>query len=132
MPEVLEFEVPLPPAEASPNLHTSRLARIRALAGYRQLVARLARQALAGRRWDAGRRQRLSLCFRLGRGSSRGDGCYRPGDPDNAAAAAKPLIDGLVDAGLIEDDCWRWLELGAVTAEEGGDPGVAVRLEAAE
>lgn len=73
MPEMFELTVPLPPIEASPNLHVSRLARIRALAGYRQLTALLARQGLAGRAWDASRRQRLSLRFRLGRGRPLGD-----------------------------------------------------------
>lgn len=128
MSDVLELVVPLPPIEASPNLHSSRLARMRALTEYRQLVGLLARQRIpAG--WDPTRRQRLSLRFVLGHGRRAGDGCYRPSDPDNAVAAAKPLIDGLIDAGLLEDDSWHYLELGAVTAEDGGEPGVVVRLE---
>lgn len=129
MRDVLEFEVPLPPAEASPNLRASRLARMRALAGYRWLVGALARQALERSSWPIAPRVCLSLTYRLAGGR---DGFYRPNDPDNALAAAKPLIDGLSDAGLIEDDSWRWLEIGRIAADPDGGPGVLIRAEVLE
>lgn len=31
-------------------------------------------------------------------------------DPDNVSGYAKPLIDGLVDAGVIPDDSWRHVD----------------------
>lgn len=129
MADVLEIELPLPPREASPNNHASRLARRRALAGYRWLVGALARQALERSSWPIAPRVRLSLTYRLAGGR---DGFYRPNDPANALAAAKPLIDGLSDAGLIEDDSWRWLEIGSIRCDRDAGPGVLVQLEVIE
>jgi hypothetical protein len=72
---------------------------------------------------------RLSLTFRLRGGA---DGHYRPNDPDNALAACKPLLDGLVDAGAIVDDSWRWLEIGSIRCDRDAGPGMLVRLEVIE
>lgn len=129
MADVLELQLPLPPREASPNNHASRLARMRALAGYRWLVGALARQALERSSWPIAPRVRLSLTYRLAGGR---DGFYRPNDPDNALAACKPLLDGLVDAGVIVDDSWRWLEIGSIRCDRDAGPGVLVQLEVIE
>jgi hypothetical protein len=129
MADVLEIELPLPPQEASPNNHASRLARIRAIAAYRQLVALIASRRATAPGWCSGHPVRMSLTFQL-RGSA--DGHYRPSDPDNALAACKGLIDGLVDAGLIVDDSWRWLEIGSIRCDRDAGPGVLVQLEVIE
>jgi hypothetical protein len=42
-------------------------------------------------------------------------------DALNAAAAMKPAIDGVVDAGLIVDDKWANLKPGSIDAEFGSD-----------
>jgi len=129
MADVLEIELPLPPREASPNNHSSRLARMRAIGGYRAAVGVIARQAAATAGWRGDRPVRMSLTFRLRGGA---DGHYRPGDPDNALAACKPLLDGLVDAGVIVDDSWLWLEIGSIRCDRDAGPGVLVQLEVIE
>lgn len=37
---------------------------------------------------------------------------YKPRDSMNAIAAMKPMIDGMVDAGIIPDDSANWLSWG--------------------
>jgi hypothetical protein len=36
-------------------------------------------------------------------------------DAANYIQACKPYIDGIVDSGLIVDDCWERLSIGGVT-----------------
>lgn len=37
-------------------------------------------------------------------------------DTFNAVSSIKPYIDGIVDAGVLPDDCWTIMEIGAVTS----------------
>lgn len=44
-------------------------------------------------------------------------------DPDNLAGALKPVLDGLVDAGVIPDDSWQHVA-GVALAIENPDPSL--------
>jgi hypothetical protein len=49
----------------------------------------------------------------------------------NAIAALKPAIDGMVDAGVIPDDSARWLEWGGfklTRVKNGNPPGVHFKV----
>lgn len=39
---------------------------------------------------------------------------YKPRDVQNAIAALKPAIDGMVDAGVVPDDSYKWVSWGKV------------------
>ena len=52
-------------------------------------------------------------------------------DPDNDAARVKPIIDGIVAAGVIPTDTYRYVEWGGV-AERRGAPGVELVIAEVE
>ena len=60
---------------------------------------------------------------------------YRPrlgvADPRNDQARLKVIEDGLVDAGIVPNDTYRYVEVGAIR-EERGAPGVLLVVEALE
>lgn len=63
-------------------------------------------------------------CPRSGQG-------YMPRDTMNAIAAMKPMIDAMVDVGIIPDDSAKWLEWGSVKLtriENGEAPGVRITV----
>lgn len=60
----------------------------------------------------------VSLAFFLGSNRRR--------DILNLANGCKPIIDGLVDAGLIPDDDWKVMKIGSITCELDKD---AARVE---
>ena len=121
----LAFEVPLPPADCSPNgyKHWRRVSK--AKREYRQAVqlAALWKSPVC----DAPERVRVSLVF--GIKGARNAGLYAPRDANNAVAAFKAGFDGIVDAGLAIDDSARHMALGSVeiTSEDG--PWVRVIIE---
>lgn len=47
----------------------------------------------------------------------QGSGFYRPDDPGNACYALKAAIDGIKDAGLIEDDSYKYVALLTTSVE---------------
>lgn len=49
-------------------------------------------------------------------------------DPDNDRARLKPLIDGLVLAGVVPNDNYRYVDLGSCT-EERGPSGLRLIVE---
>lgn len=56
---------------------------------------------------------------------------YKPRDIQNAIAALKPAIDGMVDAGVLPDDSAHWLEWGPVIlrrTKDGNAPGVHITV----
>lgn len=116
----LVIELPLPPAELSPNARVHHFARARAAADTRTDAAYTAMRALddagfrAPPRW---RRARVTYVWRTRRGAHP--------DPDNAIARCKPVLDGLVDAGVLEND--RWIEIGM--RFERGPPALRVCVE---
>lgn len=40
-------------------------------------------------------------------------------DPDGCVAALKPVLDGIVDAGILKDDSWRTLDGLSIRHEDG-------------
>jgi hypothetical protein len=127
---ILEFTVPLPPRDLSPNrtrnTHWSRKSS--AVSDYRQLVAIHARNATPSA-WETPATARVSLIFGL-KNTDQGDrACYHPKDADNALASFKAGIDGMVDSGLLESDRWENLEIGLVRASKVSPAGVYVTLE---
>lgn len=94
---------------------------------YREAVG-LAAQAARPRGWVAPQLARVSLCFGTRRVKGGDDG-YRPLDVPNAVSAFKGGFDGIVDAGLLADDSYRYMELGAVTIDPRLGPGVVVVVE---
>lgn len=130
-PEVasLTFKVDLPPAEVSPNGRFHRREKARAIADYRKVVGFLAASEVHTLRWVAPAKVRLSLLWGLKDGRKGGGWFYHPRDADNAVAAAKALIDGLRDAGVIRDDNWASLKLGDVDATTEEGPWVRVTVE---
>lgn len=92
---MITLRLPIPPPACHPNKRPTRYDKIRAVREYRFSVALEARQVadppllqLAG----------VALDFHLS------DGRTLRSDPDNLIAWAKPLYDGLTDAGVFGDD----------------------------
>lgn len=59
------------------------------------------------------------------------DRFYRPMDTPNAVSACKPVFDGLVDAGVLEDDDWLHMTLGTfriVPVHRLQDEGIMVSV----
>lgn len=60
---------------------------------------------------------------------------YLPDDPSNAAYALKAAVDGIVDAGLLPDDSWKYIRILSTsvtrvpTREEEGVNIVITELE---
>lgn len=121
------FQVPLPPRELSPNGREHWATKGRATAGYREYVGWEAQQARKRARLvEQLPRVRISLVFCTKEAKGR---FYQPRDIGNGVAAFKAGFDGIVDAGWMQDDSRKFLELGRVeiTAERG--PFVEVRIE---
>ena len=55
---------------------------------------------------------------------------YAPRDIQNAIAAMKPMIDGMVDAGVVADDSDKWLRWGEFRFNRSSDvePGVVINV----
>jgi len=128
---VVEFQVPLPPRELSSNGahgHWSTTSKARkdyrsdTMLSYIDSFHRLAHSPMV--------RAKLSLVFCTK--GSRKVGLYGPQDEANAVYAAKSLIDGLVDAGLIEGDDHKRLTLESCRIDNTRGPFVRVRLESTE
>jgi hypothetical protein len=47
----------------------------------------------------------------------------------NAIIALKPCIDGLIDAGVIQDDSYQFLEWGSTEIVKGKVPQVIIVVE---
>jgi hypothetical protein len=54
---------------------------------------------------------------------------YSPRDVQNAIIALKPCIDGLIDAGVIQDDSYQFLEWGSTEIVKGKVPQVIIVVE---
>lgn len=56
----------------------------------------------------------------------------RPRDPDNLSGASKPIIDGLVDGGLLPDDSFRHVAChSSRIIPRPNNPGWTVHVEEA-
>lgn len=131
MSGALRIQVNLPPRELSPNggnatAHWSTIAGARK--EYRFAVKVQALNALRLARWQRPERVRVSLLWCTA-GRPRGVGLYAPRDAGNAVAAFKPGFDGLVDAGVMDDDDWAHMWLGDVNLDPASGPFVVVTIE---
>ena len=126
----LTFEVDLPPHSWSPNSRAHWRRKHGDGASYKHAVAILAMQAtrLAGIAPYALDPGRISLEF--GTQFSRGKKLYSPRDCDNAIAAFKYGMDGLVAGGIFRDDSAEHVELGQVTINRRSGPFVRITVEA--
>ena len=132
MTEVLRFSVPtLPKVALSPNGAKGGHWGARAKAAYelRDAVRKCAQSALVGR--SGFERAAVGVEYRIA-SKRRQDGCYRPRDLPNMVSSLKPLYDGLIDAGVLRDDRYEHMELGAhriVKVERYEDECLAVEIE---
>ena len=112
----------LPPSELFPNrlrsLHWSVRSRVEAEARYEGKVVGL--QAKPGN-WVAPQHAVISYEFHWKDKRKR--------DPESLVAAAKPFIDGLVDAGILIDDDFYHLSIGSVEYKPGENETI-IKVEA--
>jgi crossover junction endodeoxyribonuclease RusA len=102
----ISVSLSLPPATLSPNARPHWRAKAKAVRECRQTTYLSALVALARRpppRWTF---CRVEYQFQFAD--------HRHRDLDNLIAAAKPVLDGLVDAGVLSDDSRADLECGRV------------------
>lgn len=92
----LRITFPIPPRVLSPNARTHWAVKAKATKYLRQSVCVLAREANAGKssKWMS------ATCKVLWYAKTR-----RRMDRDNCLAMLKAAFDGLVDAGVLVDDC---------------------------
>jgi hypothetical protein len=117
-PDRVTVTLPLP----SPNLHAHAKGHWRGKAA----ATKSARELAAATVWDLRKFRwpvaRLSMRFFWPDKRRR--------DTLNAAHSCKPYVDGLVDAGLVLDDCWTALEIGGLTSEvDKTNPRVEITVE---
>lgn len=116
--------IPPGPNQQSRNRH----ARARVTAEWRRtasLCASSAMNVIPGRRDESGfpwGRSLIHLTFTFGQSNTR--------DPDNLISTVKPLIDGLIDAGLIVNDTSRHVSYAPPEVRVvRGRTGVSLRVE---
>ncbi len=147
----LTFEIPLPPKDCSPNRASHQHFRHRSTATkeYRKAVWAIAKEAMPAvyvpvpvrihHEWYMGQ-SKTETSLRAAYLASGGkkklpSEFYRPRDKQNAIAALKAAIDGIVDARIIPDDNDEWLDWGQCTfyrkpEQHGGRSCVVITLEA--
>lgn len=118
--------LPLPPRECSPNARLHWAPKARATRAARR-VAWYWFQREKPAYWTP-KPVTLEITYHCPRSC---DG-YRPRDVQNAIAALKPMVDGMVDAGIVLDDSAEWVSWGVfdITRRriEGRKPGVTVTV----
>jgi hypothetical protein len=93
-----------------------------------------------GRRYSSSKKQWTWTCATLAKASGlKHMDCVRIGfhwveqhkrrNPDNIAAAKKYVLDGLVQAGILDNDGWSQIDCWADTFAVGPRPGVHVTVE---
>jgi crossover junction endodeoxyribonuclease RusA len=118
---MIKLFFPLPPVELSPNARVHWAKKAKAVQAYKEVVHYLAVDAMNEQRWRRLEKAIIYLTF-----------CYtlrRKRDYDNCLSSVKPLLDGLVSAGLLHDDDTAHLRIGGIEiAEKQKAEGVAVTL----
>lgn len=121
---MITFQVPLPPRELSPNTYKHWRIVSQAKKAYRRDIGLEAIQPLRGFLSDKVGLS-LAFCVKGARGMA-----YQPRDEANALSAFKAGIDGLIDAGLCEDDSRKYLHICSVSIDSKRGPFVEVTVEA--
>lgn len=105
MADAVTITLPLPDPAVSGNQRGHSRHKAAAVKAYRELSHGLTIQAVGRNRprWESAV---LTLRFYWPDNRRR--------DELNAAHGCKPAIDGMVDAGIITDDCWQVLRLGGI------------------
>jgi hypothetical protein len=117
-PRSITIDLPLPPAECSPNWRGHWAKRAKAAKQYREacgfagVAARCAWERWHGTPWTPLAQATLALLFTY---------CGRCPDDDNALASFKAGRDALVDAGLIGGDDPAHLSLAGVSVVQTGE-----------
>ena len=112
----VEVKLPLPPAALHTHAKGHWRQKSKATAEARQVARWAAKEAVSGQSWE---HAEIDYLFRLPDNRRR--------DAANLVAACKSYVDGVVDAGLIPDDCWQMLSIGAAVCEiDRDDPGVTL------
>jgi crossover junction endodeoxyribonuclease RusA len=122
----IELHLPFPPRELSPNARVDWFTRSRAAKDYRLSISYLAVDVLNStqKHWVPPAKAVISLTFQYH--------LRRKRDYDNCIASAIPLVNGLVDAGVLLADDSEHLEFGGISIESGHqkqNEGVRVRVE---
>lgn len=123
---VLVIELPLPPKVLSPNVKTHWGKKTRATKAYRSDCADIAFVEVRRAAWVP-RRVVLDVEYRC---SQKAAG-YVAKDVQNAISAMKAGVDGLVDAGVAENDSKAHITWGAfdlVTRKSAKGDGVTVTV----
>ena len=101
----IKITLPLPSAK----LHAHATGHWRAKAGptkeLRELACVVTRQEISGKKLNW---QRATLEYQFFFKTNRRR------DAANCVQSMKPAVDGVVDAGLLIDDCWQVLEIAGV------------------
>jgi len=142
-PTVLVIEVTLPPAAVTAHNKGHWRAKAQAIKTYRETFASLSDLMMMRRHGAIGFKVRIHHEWFLAKTPPEeklGANCpdvlkrYRPADEGNAIQSLKPVIDGIVDAGLLIDDRAAFVEWGnyvrhGTQKEHGGRHCVVLRLE---
>ena len=107
-----KITIELPPPDPKLHAHAKGHWRSKTAATkqLRELAFMLVKQQHRGATWD---RAVVDYAFHFKDNRRR--------DAANAIQSMKPAIDGAVGAGLLVDDCWRHLMIGAVTCDVDRD-----------
>lgn len=113
--------LPLPPSELHAHNTGHWRTKAAAVKRYRQMahVAVIEKQL-----WPKFQRARVHYLFALPNRRRR--------DAANLLHSCKPAIDGIVDSGLIPDDCWEILEIGSVVCVVRSPSEVVLTFEEME
>lgn len=117
--------IPIPPVGVSPNARLHWAAKARVVKSARR-EAWYWFQRMLPADWI-----RMPIAIEVNYHCPKSCAGYKPRDVQNAIAALKPTIDGMVDAGVIPDDSAAWLEWGRLTldrAKNGYPPGVTITV----
>lgn len=95
--------LPLPSAKLSSHNNGHWKSKAPAVRKYREQALMTVKQSGV---WPKFKRARVHYLFALPDRKRR--------DAANLVHGCKAAIDGIVDSGLIPDDCWEYLEIGSV------------------
>lgn len=117
--------VPLPHANCSPNARLHWGEKARATSAARKCAWYWFQRGLPVG-WE-----QVPVMLEVRYHCPRSAAGYRPRDIQNAIGALKPMVDGMVDAGVVPDDSRQWVEWGAFTLDRrknGEAPGVHITV----
>lgn len=116
----------IPPRELSPNARVHWAAKARATKRYRYESFVEWKKAIM----HAGGWTPIPVELRVEYTHFRRADGYLPMDEENAIAAIKAAIDGMVDAGIVPTDSAKWLRVGrlVIIPTKGKDSRASLRM----